>query len=211
MYGRNPKTGAPIRLIRSDASLWRDQKTLVWDQKGGVKTQQTQQSQKTQWDTGVTSSADASGATIVLCLGPLEEEEAFFRSPTVKDHVLIALPKSLIEHITIEELALLRLPNLICLEEIQDLYPFIGPKWDGTVEDAKAIISLILRFSRSGPISPSPSRAAVATSLGTTFLAEVPPSPPLWFITQYYIPDKPKRALEIKKCLQKNIECGIID
>jgi len=209
MYGRNPKTGAPIRIIRSDASLWRDQKTLVWDQKG--RGQQSQQSQKTQWDTGVTSSADASGATIVICLGPLDQEESFLRSPTVKDHVLIALPKSLIDNITIAELATLRLPNLICLEEVQDLYPFIGPRWDGTVDDAKAIISLILRFSRSGPILPSSSRAAVAASLGTTFLEEVPPSPPLWFITQYYIPDKPKRALEIKKCLQKNIECVNID
>ena len=30
MYGRNPKTGKQIRLLKSESSIWKNQKTLVW-------------------------------------------------------------------------------------------------------------------------------------------------------------------------------------
>jgi hypothetical protein len=33
----------------------------------------------------------------------------------------------------------------------------------------------------------------------------------LWFITQYYRPEKVKRAREIKKCLEMNIQCPVVD
>jgi len=34
MIGRNPKTGAPIKIMKSDFSLWKDRKTLVYKTAG---------------------------------------------------------------------------------------------------------------------------------------------------------------------------------
>ena len=203
MLARNPKTGGTIRIIQSDASLWRDQKTLIWTNAKDT---------TIRFETGTTSSATASGQDIVLLLGPLEDEAAWLRSEAAEKPSLVGITKALVEFVGLAELAKLRLPNLLCLDEIHELYPFVGPAWDGSVEDAKAIVAAALRFARSGPCA-APARAAAVEPLGITYFGPetVPVSPPLWFITQYYTPEKRRRAVEIRRCLEKNIACDAID
>ena len=36
MFARHPKTGAPIRVIKSEGSVWRDAKTLAYYASIGV-------------------------------------------------------------------------------------------------------------------------------------------------------------------------------
>lgn len=208
MLARNPKTGAPLRIITSDASTWRDQKTLFWS--SSVVPELCQYSR---WEVGVTSSSapGVEKASIVLLLGDVEEEVKWLTSSAATDHTLIGITRQLVEKLGLEGLAALRLRNLLCIDEIPDLYPFVGAAWDGTVEDAKALVSMALRFSRSGPCVPGPARKETATTLSFQLLESIEPCPPLWFITQYYQPEKKKRAAEIRKCLQKNCDSSVID
>lgn len=206
MLARNPKTGKPLRIIQSDASLWRDQKTLIWNAQPGCRHLR-----------GAVGSVAIQPDTQILLLGAdreqLQEDLAWLKQKTAFARTLDVLifSETLVQEIGVETLVSMRLSNLLCLEELPKLYPFVGAIWDGTVEDAKAMVSIVLRVARSGPVAPSEPRVTVASKLGISLLTEAPASPPLWFVTQYYVPEKRKRAAEIRRCLQKNLECDVID
>jgi hypothetical protein len=188
MQARHPKTGKPIRIIKSDSSLWRNQKTLVW-------LEDVSSGKWDRWDVGVVSSTTATAlkdkvqVSIVVCLGDMDVEAAWLHTqPKVS---IIAVPRALAMKIGIENLVKLQLRNLICLEEIGDLYPYV-PKWDGTVEGAKATLGTMMHYKNNytnPTVSPRP----------------------LWFVTQYYKPEKKAREAEIDECLLKNMLCPYID
>ena len=187
---RHPKTGKPIRIIKSDSSLWRNQKTLVW-----LTADANPAKRWDRWDVGVTSSDDAIAlegkvqVSLVVCLGESEKEIAWLLSGPKTS--IIALPKALAMQIGIETLVKLQLRSLICLEEISDLYPYVS-KWDGTVDGAKDTLGAMLQYKvNHKEASKAP--------------------PPLWFVTQYYHPDKKARSKEIDECLMKNLLCPYID
>ena len=62
-------------------------------------------------------------------------------------------------------------------------------------------------MNRAFGVNPSPIRSE---SMIKAF-PEPPSEPQLWLISQYYRPDKPKRAKEIDLCLEKNLACPLID
>ena len=187
---RHPKTGKPIRIIKSDSSLWRNQKTLVW-----LTADANPSKRWDRWDVAVTSSVDAAAlegrvqVSLVACLGEPEKEIAWLL--TAPKIPIIALPKALAMQIGIETLVKLQLRSLICLEEVSDLYPYV-PKWDGTIEGAKDTLGTMLHYKVN---HKEPSKAPQ----------------PLWFLTQYYNPEKRARGKEIDECLTKNLLCPYID
>lgn len=147
------------------------------------------------WDIGTTSAAAAEKlaaaglpADIVVCLGPHEETAAWCTAGHPKAARIVAVSRSFVEFITIEKLAALRLGNLICLDEIHDMYPFVGEKWDGTENDAKVLMAIVLQMSRTFPVAPS-SRSM----RGLRIESELVRPQPLWLVTQYYKPDQSKR------------------
>jgi hypothetical protein len=186
MQARHPKTGKPIRIIKSDSSLWRNQKTLVW-----LEADANPLKHWDRWDVGVTSTAAATALqdkiqlSIVACLGDPEEEIAWLHTKPTPS--IIAVPRAFAMKIGIENLVKLQLRNLICLEEISDLYPY-APKWDGTVEGAKQTLGTMMHY-KNNYVSPT-----------------VQPRP-LWLVTQYYKPEKKSREAEIDECLVKNMLC----
>jgi len=190
MQARHPKTGKPIRIIKSDSSLWQNEKTLVW-----LEADANPSKNWDRWDVGVTSSATATAlkgridVSMIVCLGDLEEEAAWLlTSPKAP---VIAIPRALAMKIGLDTLVKLQLRSLICLEEINDLYPYV-PTWDGTVEGAKKMLGTMMHYkvNHTEPlISPKP----------------------LWFVSQYYHPEKKARAAEIDECLTKNMLCPYID
>lgn len=183
MLARHPKTGAPIRIIKTESSIWRSRKTLAWLPKGA--------SASYPWDVGVTSSAAATGnVQVVVCLGPPEEEKAWLQSDAARGIHLIAVPRNLAASIGVERLVELKLGNLICLEEISHLYPYVDA-WDGTVDGAKRTVGTMLRYSRN-LLEP----------------AEQPA--PLIFITQTYRTINTQRQKELDECLTRNLECPYI-
>ncbi|NBO62086.1 MAG: hypothetical protein EBU82_14225, partial [Flavobacteriia bacterium] len=98
-------------------------------------------------------------------------------------------------------------------EEVHLMYPFLGDEWDKTNEDAAVLVTAILRASilaglPEGYLSDRLTHLE-GQSMKLTLTKEQPM--PLWYITQYYKPDKARRAREIKKCLDENAKCPVID
>ena len=210
MRARHPLTGKEIRIISMDTPVWRDRKTLVWldgpPESGGPNL----------WsrvDIGATSVAGAlrlaaAGfhAEIVLCLGAEEEAARWLLTPAAAETRIIVVPKTLINHIGYSKLISIGLKNMMCLDELNGLYPFVGGAWDGTTNDAKIMLAIILHFGQTYPVEPS-SRRTYSLKLGSVL---VEPQP-LWLVTQYYRPAKAQRRQEIDLCLKKNLACNFID
>ena len=210
MLARNPKTGKDLRIINLDTSVWRDQKTLVW-----FDTVPTDK-RWNRWDIGCvdTNVADALHAAglpadIVICLN--DSAQAWLESGNASKARVIIIPQALIKSMGMDKLLELKMNNILCVDEMHDLYPFLGKAWDGTVEDAKAMVALSLHMGRSFPVKASEQRTQSCLEKGLKLLETGDAPQELWLVTQYYDPGKGKRKVEIDECLKKNIECPMID
>lgn len=208
MLAKHPKTGKDIRIMTMDSSVWRDQKTLVWfdDVPAGAAWNR--------WDVGTTSTATAEKLLaagiqldVVVCLD--EGAQEWLQAGHWRKSRLVVVPRSLVTAMGMDKLLELRMNNLLCIDEMHELYPFTGAAWDGTAEDAKALVALVLHFGRSFPVASE--RTAFAAMRGLKLQTVVEQPKKLWLVTQYYRPDAGKRRAEIDACLKKNLECEVID
>jgi len=209
MLARHPLTGKDIRIISLDTSVWKENKTLVW--LDSIE----QPARWARYDVGVTSVAAATAlkakgiqADLVLCLGDYKETAAWCESGEWSKARIVAVPRAFVEFMGFEALMKLRMGNIICLDEMHELYPFVGAKWDGSVADAQILVAAILQTRRTFPIQPTPGQRTVA---GLQALATSVEPQPLWLITQYYTPEKASRRNEIQACLTKNLGCPLVD
>ncbi len=214
MIARNPKTGAPIRILRSEASLWRNKKTMVW-----LHNQDTAV-QWDRWDTlcigveDITKWKDAGKRLDYVALtSSTPETLAFFTTLNPSDYKMLFIPKQLVLDFGWQKFKALQITNLIVLEEAHLMYPFLGDEWSNTREDLVEIVATILRISYlvGMPVDWSSARLQHLTSQQMKIHCIQEQPMPLWYITQYYKPDKARRAREIKKCLEENVKCSIID
>ena len=183
----NPRTGKEIKILQTETSVYRDKKVLEWKEGHGV------------WDT--ISCKPVSDIWLVV---DEESMEHFFdKCRQVK---LVFIRKSLLKGISVEDLKENKIHNLICLEEMKDLFPQLGDAWNGSLEDAVVLIAGLLRYHH---VSGLPKFSPRASQLGIQ--EELLPPPQLWWITQYYVPSKAKRRREIDTCLQKNLESNLIN
>lgn len=213
MLAQHPKTGKPIRIMRSDASLWRSRKTLVWlqDQDPSIKWDR--------WDTLVMGLADyqkwkAAGKRIsyLVLLDTDQTTVDWFQTIDPKEFHMIFIPRDLVYKVGEAKFRQMRIQNIICIEEISKLYPFLGPFWDGTKEDLVLLITGLMRTSWISGLELSDSIRLEhyrSSNIEIQFTKETPAE--LWFFTQYYVPDKNKRAKEIRKCLEMNVQNPLID
>ena len=216
---RHPKTGAPIRIITTDASVWRDQKTLVWLEAADFKAS-NEAATWSRWDIGVTSlaameAAEAAGCQpdVVACLeGALDDWHTWLTAGHWSKARLLVVSKALVTHIGMEGMLTLRIGNMVCLDEIAELYPFTGAVWDGSIDDAKVLVGLVLHAGRTFPVTAaSAERTALATHRGLRVESDLRTPPPLILVGQYYTPEKARRRKEIEACLQANIDCPLVD
>ena len=208
MQARHPKTGAPIKIMQSEGSTWRDQKTLVW-----LDDIPTEPERWSRYDIGVTSlkaykmlEKEGMDISVFICLDEPEAALEWFKKYAAKSSAIIAVPKTFVEAVGIETLMALRVTNMICLDEMKDLYPFTGAAWDGSKEDAKVLLALMLHMGRTFPVE-----ATGRNVYNLKCLATIVPPQRLWLLQQYYEPQKDRRAKEIKQCLQMNLRCPLVD
>ena len=192
-----------------DTSLWRDQKSLVWFDSAPTSTERLNR-----WDIAATSVTAASALTaaslppdIVLCFGPIETAAQWCKDGHARGPKIVAVTKKLVSHMGLEKFAELALGNVVCLEELHEMYPHIGSAWDGSVEDAKVMLALLFHFGRTFPATNPSGRPLRGLVLQDTLQSPQP----LWLVTQYYKPQTFSRRAEIDACLQKNSECDVID
>ncbi len=214
MLARNPKTGAPIRILRSDASLWRNKKTLVWLQ---------DQDRSIPWDRWDTLCIGLpflqywreakKRIDYIAILEATEKEVSFFLRLNPADYKMMFITKALVFAIGWQKFKALQISNVIVLEESHMMYPFLGESWTGQADDAALLITAILRISTlvGLPEGWSSERLPHLVSQGMVITCKTETPIPLWYITQYYKPDKARRGREIKKCLEENAKCSVID
>ena len=214
MLARNPKTGAPIRILRSDASLSRSQKTLVWlqDQSPDIPWER--------WETACVGVADiqkweaqGKGVNFFLLTQSTKVELDFFLSINHANYKMMFIPKALVLAMGIQKFRSLQITNVIVMEEAHLMYPFLGEEWDRTSEDGVLMMAAIVRMARlvgmPDPYSSPRLDLFKNQAISLSLFNEQPM--PLWYITQYYKSDKSRRGREIKRCLDENAKCSIID
>ncbi len=195
MQAYHPVTGKQIRIIQSDASLWKEKKTLCW--------KTTRSEDSGQWDS---VSFDVTiRAMYSVALGGIEQKELIQRCEQSR---LVFLEKLANAEITAEFLKTNRISNLICLEEMKDLYPHLGDAWNGSELDAFLLVAGLLRY-RSIANAPEAQKTDRFSKLGLHYESQENPAP-LYWCTQYYKPEKAKRRREIDYCLQQNIQSKLI-
>ena len=205
MWGTHPKTGKPIRILQTETSISKDRKTIVWC---GPDTPSNQSWSR--WEVGALNRTYMTPTTTILLLcDPAEAaaDAAWLRTGAWKGLTMILAARETLNILGENALKEMGVGNMICLEEIADIYPFVGAAWDGTANDAALLASILMRMNRAFGVNPSPLRSDTMIKAFPEPLQE----PQLWLISQFYLPEKPKRAREIRLCLEKNMACPYVD
>jgi hypothetical protein len=194
MLAYHPITKKEIRILNSDASISKKKRTLfisptkhhIWDTVFEVKEMATQY------------------PSFSVCLDLVSGE----RLKEISDNsYLLFVKKEVVERIGLEGMRLYQIRNIICLEEMAEMYPQFGPRWNGTLEDAYILIASLLKYNiLVGSLQPTAQREPF---LHLTISNEAPFR--LWWITQYYQPPKAKRKQEIDTCLRSNLQSPLVD
>jgi len=209
MWGAHPKTGKPIRILQTETSISKDRKTIVWVGPDTPTHEGEELIPWNRWEVGALNRSYLTPTTNILLLcdpTSAADDAAWLRTGAWKDLTMILAARDTLNILGENALKEMGVGNMICLEEVADIYPFVGAAWDGTTNDAALLASILMRMNRAFGIHPAP---RTETMVKVSYL---PPSPPqLWLIGQYYRPDKARRAIEITKCLEKNVACSLID
>ena len=185
MLAHHPITGKEIRIIQTDASLWKEHKTLLYS------------GSKSAYDT-VSAEGNPNYKIQITPLSPKAHVDA------ARSCMLYFVSEKALGRLSVKEFKELNIQNVMALEETHKLYPHVGVVWDGTVEDAAVMIAGLLRYRRIACVWNE--RAAQIGLVQHT-------SPPqrLWWMTQYYTPESKARQRELQICLNHNAKSGLID
>lgn len=212
MLATNPKTGGKIRVLTSDASIWKNSKTLAYMNEPFTKAKRRWR----RWDILVSSAKPEFllwKPDIVLLTEETPESNEWLKSEDSKKIRFILVSLKAIKTLNEQGFDISSLGNVICLEEFHSMYPFLGPEWSGSIEDAILCSAIIFRYNRLIGLEPQQQRLTQLrfTDLKLEILKEHSGPEPLVLIQQYYKPSDLKREKELKKCLIQNIECEYID
>lgn len=202
---KHPITGAPIRIMRTGAQLWKDEKTLYWLRASSSDTSRDKYKAVETISTSLTNT----DTTFIALLESTEATFEYLATPSAAKKSVILLPK---ETITSEKFPK-SLTNVLCLEEIHLIFPHVvAPnqgQGQGSPSSAVFLLAQVLRYSYI--VGAAPSEQYPSDKI-TYKGSEQPTQPPqLWLITQYYESDSSKRTREIRQCLDQNIQNPLID
>ena len=200
MYGTHHKTGKQIRLLQYNTSTWRDKKTLVW-----LTPNDDFSIPWSRYEVGVVGSDTYEAIKDKVEVHIVVSEDPDWIRANFREVQLIFSSKATLDQIGIAFFEKHKISNILCLDELLSMYPFLETPWDGTTNDACILTALVLRFGFTFPVEKN-----TRNIFSLTISTQVTPPNELYFITQYY-QSKPKRTKEIDYCLQKNIENPFID
>ena len=200
---------ANVKRLRTKNVCWQDAVTSIWlrDQDPAVKWER--------WHGICTGVADCRKWLLhgksVTCLIVKDDDNIDMVYSVVKVvHVICASQKFMATHYNNPQIPNIT-ADILCLDALHHLYPFLRKPWDGTEEDAVAIAAHLLRFKRIVDwTNGSPERSLILNNDSIKQVFDIHP-PAVYLITQFYKSNIKKRYREIKKCLVKNIENPFID
>lgn len=228
MLAHHPITKQDIRIIKTNASVALDAKTLVW-------IKDTFQRSKL-WgryycvidspNAVEICGTNAIHAVMLSATSHPNDWAAIFPTLFHKDSTAILVgPTKIIEQF---QNAKLMCEHTFCIEELYDLYPFLGEPLVSTDSLQKVCVSLahILRMNRIVWCHENNRDAFdfslriqydAWTSSHTNAVQTIPYNssdeciPRTWLIQQYFSNPSIRRNKELKQCLDNNLECAHID
>jgi hypothetical protein len=196
------------KVITLQTPCIRNQRTLVW-------LQNQESNEWRHWDAIVTS-IDAyrkwyQRATIVgIILTTIPKSSEFYQhlfEIAIKYNPMIFLSQTVLSTKS-EDFWTDNFDNIVCLDDISTQYPFLGHKWDNTLEDAVGLFAHLSRYHRIVDCVVPKSR--IETFQRNIQVQHNVMPPAVWLVTQYFRHPDVDRAKEIQTCLQKNVECADI-
>lgn len=227
MLAHHPITGKPIRILKTETHLYKNQKTLAWLRTSPNETS-TQPSRFSRWDTVVTSPALAESwnpilggypSAIVLTTPDAETLEWIHtKAPKVKQ--ILFVTRAVLQAYGKTRIRDEKFQNILCLEELTGLFPQTGRSYKADEPLALTIllVASLFRVHRvtgyteeelALPLFQT-ERTRLETAFGVQAYTYKEPEQ-LVLIQQYYKPAKPRREREIRKCLEQNLKCPYVD
>lgn len=194
MLAYHPLTGKEIRVIQTEASMWKSARTLVFGSPSRF------------FDT-ITVGDTEGAATYIIQISPVTAIQLKAMSQKAR---LLFVSNAAIRGVGQEAMKRLGITNVTGLDELHLLYPYLGAAWDGTAPDAVVIVAALMRYRRLSGVQAAIASIAPRASLVGVELVTVS-EPRLWWVTQTYVPKDAQRAQEISTCLERNLASTLIE
>lgn len=224
MLAHHPTTGKPIRILRTAAQLNESYKSLVW-----VRSSMTTSGRWNRWTTVITEAAAASLCkpdVIIIPNGDSVDSWNTVLQTYCHDSssVLVCVPENWLDGAGCIA-AWKDYARIFSRADLFDMFPYLGEpiKNSDSLEKCVLAFAHILRIRRVAWTAG----ARDAMDFGTAAVHDVWQKamngelriidgadtciPRMWLIQQYFKPSNGRRAREIQHCLQKNLECDMID
>jgi hypothetical protein len=147
---------------------------------------------------------------------PSTETIDFLLMEAPKQRELLFLSKGVMDAITPETLRAAKFVNVMCIEELGEVFPFLHTKLGDTSTDAELVlgISLVFRASRIVGLTLQEQTTPLAKlyneTYGLSYETSATPET-LVFLTQLYTTPKARRQRELLKCYTQNVSNPLID
>jgi hypothetical protein len=231
MLAHHPITGAPIRILKTAPTIYSDEKTLVWIRASFEASQRW-----SRWSVAISEpeavricGAGAVGLVMLPNDATVDAWKTTFQAIfTDESTALLVGPSSVI---TDFESAGLTSSRTFVVEDLYDLYPYLGEPLKKDDDLTKVLISMahILRHNRIALVGDESlvSKKDLQKTLeawahaccktptpNLLYLSDTATDvcvPRCWMIQQYYVDSNNRRAREIRTCLEKNLACEFVD
>jgi hypothetical protein len=226
MLAHHPLTGKPIKIMKTETHLYKNQKTLMWlrQQPGAYKDAH----RYARWESILSDISYLAEWKETLGVDPtailIREGGAhihtWFQTSAPKTRTLLFLSKDCMSSYGMERFTQEGFQNVICLEEMGHMFPHCGYTYQTSDSDARIVhaIGVVLRVARIFGFSENELQDEVfqmaANDAQTKFGVQAGPTATpeeCWLIQQYFISPKPRRDREIRSCLEDNIANPFID
>lgn len=233
MLATHPATGKPIRILRTEAHVSHDARTLVWvrptfvpsarwsSRWNALLTDPAAASHTPYWTAAIVSPAAAVAADSAAAWIAVLPSICFDSTGSPTDTLLFA-PETFLDSLSTKGI---HVENAIALEHMHDQFPFLPAETKGKtprLEHMILAVAHILRMNRIvwhtdctdellGHALTDWKKACGGTCTPLAASADDTCIPRTWLIQQYYAPTSLLRAKEIQTCLEKNLECPWID
>ncbi len=220
MLARHPITGEEIRVLKTETLLSKNKKTLLY-YRPSIYTNAPQRI--TRYDTIVFGLRDAqtyfttyqTKATFLCLRNETKEDlEAWATSNDPQNYMVCFLTKQQLELVGLSYWREHKINNILCLEEINVMYPHISIAYNNQTTDEQIVSMVGTLFRKHRVVGFTPDEISLFQTLPNPYniTYEGPRLPSkLVLLQQYFVSDKPRRQREIQKCLQKNVENPLID
>jgi hypothetical protein len=216
MLAHHPITGKEIKVLKTEVQLYKNHKTLLWLRDSPQTYEHSNRLKR--WDTIVfgheLSHQWKPSATVIREPTPSALEWIITSAP--RRYELLFFSKDVLNALTVEKARALEFTNIICLEELGEIYPQLLRLYTSSDSDADVflMIAVLFRATRAFGLLSSELSNPLIKIYNTNYNLQVDlhqTPEPLWLIQQYYVHPNSKRASELKHCLEKNIENPLID